>query len=744
MTAVHLIAKGRVQAEYPGGSFILEKGDIIGVCELESEVHLLGYTTLEECLILTYPVNNITTLDDFLQKRPDLTQLFLLSMFRQITILLEKSSHTEMRCTSLHQNLTGDYEKYNMLCSRYHIPTRSLEGLEEITDDYLDESSDMWLNAYYIGLHHIYANQEEVSKALSGEPGVSLGLLRKGNLDFRRTYTVMDDQYRYCARVAEFYFNASGNDLFDFFTSLYFSLGQNNEDADSLYADITQMILQFQDDPALDRALVAPRVSRFQNSLSVMTPPKGEDARTDSAAVMRELAGSLNTILRFAALDPKLSETFRKNVNAYKAMSDRNEMDEESIRLRRQLTEHFYALYSTCFELAAAGGSYIPVPVKLFLYFGYVDEELAGTANCVALYHLALDMEDTGTFGVYTFYHWLLAIYNGKKNPSRNEFDEDYTDYIHKLNRSGKISDSEAKALESSPIDRVRYELTNLFPLVNKITCGHITTFCPLFSDDNVIKNLNTDFVHVSQVVRVLNQIRSIDYSAFYRESMDYDNIDIMGKETIHLEYLPDIILMPNIGIRGVMWQEIEGKKRNSPGRMFLSIFHMEDIHLTLVRLTGEFRWEMCKRIQGSRWNDVSERSLTSEYFDYIQFYRKNHELSGEAKEKIKNGLQRAKNSFKEMFVRDYIIWVMFEGKGSPRLNKVARNIFCSYCPFPAAMLPILEQNPIYADLLGRQKLLNGQKLRRLDMLKQKLQNSGIPIPDTLEKEYAFTEGKPY
>ena len=351
-------------------------------------------------------------------------------------------------------------------------------------------------------------------------------------------------------------------------------------------------------------------------------------------------------------------------------------------------------------------------------------------------------MEDQSHFGVYTLYHWLLAVFRGDKYPSRNEFDEDYTDYIHKQKASGNISASEAAAMESSPMSKVNYELKNMFPQVNKMTCGRISTFCPLFSADNVLKDLNSAFITTAQISRAFEMIKSIDYSAFYRESLDYENIDVMGKEMIHLEYLPDIILMPNVGIRGVMWQEIEGKKRNSPGRMFFSIFHMEDINTSLVRLTGEFRWEMCKRIQGSRWNDVTERSLTSEYFDYIQFYRKNHELSNEAKEKVRTSLQRAKNSFKEMFVRDYIIWILFEGSGSPRLNKVARKILLTYCPFPAALAASMEQNPIYTELLSRQKILTGQRLHHLDMLRQKMRSSNIAVPATLDAEFNFTQGK--
>ena len=335
-----------------------------------------------------------------------------------------------------------------------------------------------------------------------------------------------------------------------------------------------------------------------------------------------------------------------------------------------------------------------------------------------------------------------MAIYNGEKEPSRNEFDEDFTDFIHKQKANGSLSGSQLTALENDPMSKVNYELKNMFPQVNKMTCGRITTFCPLFSADNVLKDLNSAFVTTAQISRAFEMIKSIDYSAFYRESLDYENLDAMGKETIHLEFMPDIILMPNVGIRGVMWQEIEGKKRNTPGRMFFSIFHMEDINTSLVRLTGEFRWEMCKRIEGNRWNDVSERSLTSEYFDYIQFYRKNHDLSSEAKEKVRSSLQRAKNSFKEMFVRDYIIWVLFEGNGSPRLNRVARKILFTYCPFPATLAASMEQNPIYTELLSRRKILSAQRVHHLEMLKQKLINSGTSVPKTLETEINFTVGK--
>lgn len=744
MTAFHLVTKGKILVEYPGGTYQLGKGDVIGVCELCSEVHFLGYSALEDTVILTYPFNSMDSLDELLQKHPDVARLFLLSLFHQINMLLELSFSSEMNCTSLHQNLLEDYAKYNALCSRYHIQPQALEGLQEMAAYLGGDSADMWLNSYYVGLQHIYSGTGADSKSFMLEPGVSLGMLRKGSLDFRRTFTVLDEQMNYRSNIAGFYFSPSGNDLFERFTSLCSRLGQNNEDADTLVGDIERIISKYENDPSLNKARVTSRINAFRSSLSPRSDSgQGAEAGDNGAdaAVMKDLIGSLDVILGFSDFDAEKAESFRSHVHAYRELEDKTSTEDFAVRLRRQITEEFYALYTSIFKIAVTASS-VPIPVKMFLYFGYVDEELAGMSNCAALYSLARGMEDQSSLGVYTLYHWLLAILEGRKSPSRNEFDEDYTDYLHKQKASHNITAAQFTELEKDPMSKVAFEMENLFPQVNKMTCGRVTTFCPLFSADNVLKDLKTAFVNTTKIHKALENIKSIDYSAFYRESMDLDHMEIMGKETIHLEYLPDMILMPNVGIRGVMWQEIEGRKRNSPGRMFFSIFHMEDLSTTMVRLTGEFRWEMCKRIQSSRWNDVSERSLTSEYFDYIQFYRKNQELSAEAKERIRNSLQRAKNSFKEMFVRDYIIWVLFEGTGSPRLNKVARRILLTYCPFPATLAATMEQNPIYTEVMSRQRVLRGQRLHHLKTLRQKLLNSGVSVPETLDKEYAYTEGK--
>lgn len=739
MTALHLITSGKITVSYPGGTYQLGKGDVIGICEICSEVHFLRYTVAEDASILTYSFSNISVLDDLSKKHPDVARLFILSACYQINTMLEHCSVSEMNCVNFYQSLLDDYKKYQMLCNRYRIPPRTLNNRDGLTAYLGEEAPDLWLAGYYLGLAHIYSG--EYYKPFVNEPAVSSGLLRKCSLDFRRAYTVLDEQYRYLQQITEYYFNTSGNDLFDFYTSLYYKLGATCADSAALLDDINRIISEYRDICNVDAAMLEQRIVTFEKYISQMQAPLSDSAEhNDDSSALEELAGSLNTILEYAGADEELSTSFRKHVHAYKLLPDKFATDEDSCSLRAALTKEFYALYAIIFENSLYDLR-IPVPVRMFLYFGYVDEELAGLANAKYLYRLLDTMTDHSSQGIYTFYDWLLAIYQGRKEPSRNEFDQDYSDYIHKQKLNGNITESEFKTLEKDMLGKVHYELSNMFPTVNKMTYGRVSIFCPLFCADNVFKSLEDSYVTVSMVAKAIEQIKKIDYTLFYRESFDKENMNVLGRELLHFEFLPDIILMPNVGIRGVMWQEIEGKHRNSSARMFFSAFHLEDINLTMIRLAGEFRWEMCKRIQGSRWNDISDLSLTSEYFDYIQFYRKNQNLSSEAKEKVRSGLQRTKNSFKEMFVRDYIVWIMFEGNGSPRLNKVSRKILYTYCPFPKNIRESLKQNPLYAEILSHQELKTAQRLHHLNVLTKKIQNSGNAVPDNLEKELLYVQG---
>ena len=719
VSALHLITKGSVKVSYPGGEYIINKGDCIGISEICSEIHFLQYTALEDITTLTYPISNMESFGDFLEKQPDIAKLFCISIFHQINTIMSHCETSAMACTELYQNLKTDYESYCKICTQLRESPKTLKGIDEIETYLSEETADMWLHGFYVGLLRAFASGEV--KSLLQSSSVSLGFIRKASLDYRRAFLSLEEQFNYQQSLTNFYFNQSRNDLFEYMTSLYYKVNQNSSDGESLYSDIKRMILHVQ--KAEHTSLVIKdRTEQFLSKATLLNESSNQNIQNNiKVADTSEFFGSLNIILDFVG-DISIVSSFKEHIIAFKSLSDRNDMSEETIFLRKQLQSEFNTLYAAIF-IKTLSQKDIPIPVRMFLNFGYVDEELAGIENSAYLYSLVKTLGNQTNKGVYTFYEWLLAIYRGEKEPSRNEFGQEFSE-LHKG--------------ENDPMKKVIFELENLFPLVNKITFGRLTTYCPVFCTDSILKDLSSCFVTASEIGKSIEQIRSIDYSAFYREAMDMNHLDSVGKEYFHFEYLPDVILMPNVGIRPVMWQEIQGKQRNTPARMFFSIFYMEDLHTGLIRLTGEYRWDICRRIQGSRWNDISDPSLTSMYFDYIQFYKKSHDLSNEAKEKVRTSLQRAKNSFKEMFIRDYILWILYEGNASPRLNKVARGILFQYCPFSSNICEKLTQNPLYLEPLQIYNFKRAQKQHRLKMIKKKLNNGGITIPDSLEKEFIF------
>ncbi len=734
-----LIVSGTVKLLFPGGELLLEKGDVIGLLEIDYDTHCFSYEAAAETTCISYPYSKENALNNLFASNEDIANLFALSMFKQVCSLLDHYEMAKYACSNLYQYMTTSYNEYLELCTRYKAAPKALPDLENMAPLVLEDDIESWLSTYYSGIQR--AIEGNVPSFLSQNPAILSGLMIKASQDIQKTLSVCQMLSDYQSDTSFLLLNESHLDFFDLYTSLLYKIGAESEDGTAVSAAISKLLIQMESETSLDKELLAERVAEYKQKLQNAGEPEHSEEETVTASEqdVASLTNSLDTILGYAGCEPEINTKFHKLIQDYKKLIDKNNTDDKSRRLRGEITKLFYQIYKQAF-FASLEDKNVPDVIMMFFLFGYMDEELAGMENAVFLRSLLRNIPSNPEKGVYTIYDWFHAIYSGKKEPSRNEFDSDYTAYIHEMKVTGKITETKERALLKDLKGKVSFEIDNMFPLVNKMTFGRITTFCPIFSEHNILKDLSTSLVTADQVETCFNNIRAEDYSAFCRETI-YTNPDLgIGKEMVQVEILPDVLLLPNVGVRGVMWQEIEGKKRSTPSRMMVSIFQMEDLETILTRLTGEFRWEMCRRIQGARWNDMSERSLTAEYCDYIQFYRKNRDLSSEAKDKLKSALQKAKNSYKEMFVRDYISWIQYEGKGSPRLNKVARGILFSYCPFSAPVRQTLTANPLFREILERYKVKNVQKLHHLENIEQKLKNNRSAIPDELVRQREFLE----
>ncbi|MDE6749385.1 MAG: cyclic nucleotide-binding domain-containing protein [Lachnospiraceae bacterium] len=732
LTALHVITKGSVRASYPGGEFYLRKGDVIGVCGINYDSYVITYQAVEDTALASYPCTG-ERLATVLGAKSDLTNLIVSSLFRQIHDVIDQYEMMRFDCDNFYQYLQKSYSEYCRFCAGHGLTARVLPELESVAELVLEEEVPGWLPGYYTKLQRLVESIPDKTK----EVDFIRGMLLNSSHDVRHVLSICRAMYEYKSEIAYLLMNENHLDFFDLYTSMLYRIGSNDADSTSIIAAISKMIIQLESQDSIDREMYNKRISEYKEKLNSLDQLAEAHSEQTSTVETANLTDSLNAILSYAECSDDIITNFRACIDKYNKMADKNGSDDASRKLRLTITKLFYQVYSQAF-LKSITDSNIPKIVKMFFNFGYVDENLAGLENAAYLYSIVDSLPSDPSRGVYTVYEWLKAVYEGRKVPSRNEFDNDYPAYVRELKINGKIAAADEAKMLTDKKEQVLFELNNMVASVNKMTFGRISIYSPVFSESNVLKDLPDSLVSADKIHKSLDNIRSIDFGAYYRETL-YTRPDIgIGKESIDVEILPDIILMPNVGVRGVMWQEIEGRKRTSPARMMVSIFQMEDLNNILVRLTGEYRWEMCKRIQGARWNDVSEPSLTSEYFDYIQFYKKNRDLSPDAKDKIKIAMQKAKNSYKEMYVRDYLSWVVFEGAGSPRLNKIARTILFTHCPFSKEIRNKLKANPLYKEMMDRYDIKLSQKLHHMDNLTQKMKNSGVEIPTEIEEQRAF------
>ena len=213
----------------------------------------------------------------------------------------------------------------------------------------------------------------------------------------------------------------------------------------------------------------------------------------------------------------------------------------------------------------------------MFLYFGYIDEQLAGAENTQIIYQATKSIGLDPQMRVFTFYDWLRLIYNCKKDPSVNDFSTDYITTLRKQKKDGEITEQQEREALVDGKKRVTFEIDNMFKSANKMLTSRVTTFVPFFSEQTLTRPLEKSFLNLDIIHKTLNVIKAIDYSLFFRQTV-YTAPELgLDKAFIQVEVLPDIILMPVVGTRSAMWQEITGAKRTTPGRFILPIAEEED-----------------------------------------------------------------------------------------------------------------------------------------------------------------------
>lgn len=749
--SISLIVKGRVLVYNNGIKSILGPGSFLGLGDLYNGTYGVTCFAAEEITLYVFPIRTIDDVESLLDEKSEYRGTMVVALTKYISELHKTHTILKKSADILYTVSKEFYEEYKEIGRKSDnaiISIPEIDGMEEIQ---LEDPVDERLLDYYIECSDLPL---ETQKAYySGGPQISVRHIGE--------QIELISQYRSeCSELAGYiYSHAEGlisdkeECLYKAVSKLALDMKKNNTSLLSLLDKIEERINEIEKVlmAKTGRKLTVNHEKMEQIHQLVLTETEGaaeengtisneaavKFAGIDTDGVEDELKDSLQQILQYSQLEEAKCNEFKASVEDFISLRDKNDTRDDVRRLRRQLAEEFYGIYEAVFLRAHRENDSKRI-IDLFLNYGYIDERLLTKEQLIELYFLEDKDDNQGPCKVYTIKEWLTEVYEGRKEPSKSEFDMDYAETLRDMKKSGRIREQEMKEALENPLKKLQYEIQNMFKYNNRITSGLMSVFVPFLHKDLFVGHVDQSLLTTNKINEMVKKITEIDYSIFYRETMYTNPEKKIDKEFIMVEVYPDIILMPVFGTGGAMWQEITGKKRASSGRFLFPIFAEGDIEEVFLKVCGRFRWELCRTIQGTAWNDVTMKSLTSEYCDYIQFYRKNRDLSEEKKEKLKMQIQKGRGNTREVFVIDYITWVKFECTGSIRLNKVARSVLASWCPFRKEIREKLETQPLFQDAMAAFNRNRQKRLKELDLRYRTLETKKIEIPKELEDNLVY------
>ena len=738
----YLIQEGIVIQKFDSMELELGKNAIIGI--LASDSFPCDYIAKTDTKLAAFSCENYEDLKRMLANQEKLRSIFLKTAFEQRHQMLCLYADLQVKTRQFHAFVESIYNEYIMICGQLHIETQAFRRMDQFKPLEMKHKAEKWeINSSIVLMKNYLL---EYIRLMEKDESLSIGAIMEASAQIRRVTLGIAEMETYLLYNKDILLADSENDIFQLYFDLAVRAGANHLEVDAIRNEMDLLIEFIQKIKIYDEKLVQYRINEYENydldrnALEEFgTVGLEEDTPMETSMVeARKTIDYLGHILDFSGMQEEQIEEVRQTVEAYRNLPDILSTENEAYTIRKKLIPIFYETYEKIFFKIVRDGEVATPIVKMFLNFGFMDAKLAGEERVNAFYDLTEHLDVFHSEHVYTIFSWLEAIYKEEKEPSKNEFDMDYQAYVADLKKNGTVKANEVPALLKNQEEKVKFEIRNMFTSGNRITYGKLTTFCPLLGEHDLINSLDRMLVTVEKLEESMNAIRNLDYSVFYRETLFSDPAKDNMREMIRKEVLPDIILMPNAGTKAMMWQETAGAKRDTPARFLFPIFTAADVDDMMLETVGRFRWEICRKEQGVYWNDIREKSLTSEYYDYIQYYRKNHELSPDAKEKIKSALLRARNNCREVFVKDYINWMKYESKGSYRLNKVARDILAQYCPFNKEVRLELKANPMYTSVMTRFEIQNAKKMQRIVGLYDKYKKAGGEIIPELRDNLLF------
>ena len=731
--SMYVIVTGTIEQTWKGQHISLGPGTIAGLSDALNLEYEADYTVSEDAMVIKCPDKTMSDFNAIFEEQPVYIFGFSKGAFRQCRDVFKIYDDYKKKVSDFLDYCRGMNNEYKKLSRTIGMEVQEIPLLEELAPLELKGEILSWEHDYIDSLNsvdnkqieNIYGSRTEIA---NGVIGISCGYMK-------RAIEAIETMSFYLDEFSPILLSPEKGDMFELVFNLRIYAAQRGADQDNIIKLMKMLYKYLSTSGLYSKALIKERWTEYDSHDFVATAAAFDEAKMMKQA---EFTQTFEHICEFAEVDEEKTAEYRQQLDEYLALSDREGKEDNERKVRKKAVDLFYDLYQKTFfralEFEAYGGE-LDTIIKMFLNLGYIDYNAVGDDLTNELADIMERMDSLcGGEHLFTIYTWLRAVYAGEREPSRNELDLDYRGFVLEERKAGNITEADMPTWMNDQEQKVKFEMNNFFVSANRTTSGKMSSFCPVLTKEDFGAEASRMLLTHNKLYESLGKIEQVDYGMFLREGF-FKDMDANVKSESYLKRVePDIILLPNCGMRAMMWQECGGIKVDSPGRFVFPMFTFDDIDKLMIYCCGAFRWEICRKEQGSRWNDIGSECLTSDFYDYFTFYRKNKDLSAENKEKVKTLLKSSRNNMREAFTKQYTIWINFEAQGSIRLNKAERNILNKHCTFAKAYRSKVASHPMYEQVISRHEIKCTQALNHLKTIIDKVEKNGGTVPDEVKQ----------
>ncbi len=740
LTCVALVLKGRVTVSSTGVVVTLGSGNFLGICDVAKGEHSFTYVAGDGVTVYPLPINDIPKVKKLLEGKAQYRGLLVTSQNFFIRDIHKSFKKLREASAGLLEFLTYSYEKYKAATAKAGLVPAEIPAIERMEAEGPEEIKLPANLTYYLEIAGI---EVEAQRAFLGAKSF---VAFRHYIEQCELFPALIDGCRvYGEHIFKLFRSLilDEKNIFTYAANSALDLKRAGQKSDELNSLIDEIIARIDECEKLLIHTVGtdPKLNRNgmeKTYMALLSDKLPEEDQTEEELDLSVLSGSLSQITNYSEVEDEVASDFKKSIEDFLKLSDKFGRTKEANAIRKRISEGFFNIFEAAL-IRSFSDPKPPLAVKLFLTYGYVSEELLTEDDLKTLVTLPEIGAGDLDCHVYTMAEWLKEIYEGRKLPSKDEFDEDYEEHMRKEVAKGNKSAFEKAMADGAA--KMHFEIDKLFKYADRLVNGNISTFVPVLCSEGIMTSLATSAVTGPSVNAAVRKIENVDYSIFYRETRTfYEEVEVNNFTNIE-RYTPDFILFPVCGGGAQMWQDIEGKAKTTHARILLPVLTENDINATMIKMMAHFRWEKCRTDMGAQWNNYRYPSLTSEYTDYLQFYKKNSDLSPEKKEKVKSQLTQAGNRHRDVFTKDYADWILKEAVGNMRLNKISRDILFTYCPISQEIAAGLVAQTSYADAAKRHIMELKKFEKNITNIEHKFTKNGLDVPKEIEKTKKYLLG---